>query len=202
MTRFPVSERKNVASPVVKVRAFPPRWTIRFAGGREKRWNPAMKLLAAVGVIFLAACQDQAAPPVATTPAPAVKPSTAPAKPKSEAPAVKAGKLTVMDMATFFPRQQAGTVLIYDSRPGFVAGFGKIPGAISWSRHEFDARLSQSESEIRAAKAAGKPVVIYCTDAACPDSRAVAEKLAARGHDVAILEGGFAAWKEAGLPTE
>ena len=162
-----------------------------------------MKSLAAVGVIFLAACQDQVPPPAA--PAPAVKPSAAPAKPKAEAPpkpVAKAGKLTVMDMTTFFPRQQAGTVLIYDARPGFVASFGKIPGSISWPRHEFDARLSQSESEIRAAKAAGKPVVIYCTDAGCPDSRAVGEKLAARGHDVTILEGGFAAWKEAGLPTE
>ena len=83
-----------------------------------------------------------------------------------------------------------------------MSGFGKIPGAISWPRHDFDGRLSQSETEIRAAKAAGKPVVIYCTDAACPDARAVAEKLAARGHDVAILDGGFAGWKEAGLPTE
>ncbi|HEY1121601.1 MAG TPA: rhodanese-like domain-containing protein [Haloferula sp.] len=164
-----------------------------------------MKSLVAVGVMFLAACQEQAPPPVAAAPSPAAKPSAASAKPKPEAPAkptVKAGKLTVMSMETFFPRQQASTVLIYDARPGFVAGFGKIPGAISWPRHEFDARISQSESEMRAAKAAGKPVVIYCTDAACPDSRAVGEKLAARGHDVAILEGGFAAWKEAGLPTE
>ncbi|HEY1122349.1 MAG TPA: rhodanese-like domain-containing protein, partial [Haloferula sp.] len=150
-----------------------------------------MKLLAAVGVIFLAACQDQTPPPAA--PAPAAKPPTAPAKPKPETPAkpaVKAGKLTVMDMTTFFPRQQAGTVLIYDARPGFVASFGEIPGSISWPRHQFDARISQSESEIRAAKAAGKPVVIYCTDAACPDAQAVGEKLVARGHDVAILEGG------------
>jgi rhodanese-related sulfurtransferase len=159
-----------------------------------------MKSLAAVGVILLAACQDQTPPPVTPAPSPVAKPSTAPAKPAASA--VKAGRLTVMDMTTFFPRQQAGTVLLYDARPGFVAGFGKIPGAISWPRHEFEARLSRSESEIRAAKAAGKPVVIYCTDAACPDSRAVAEKLTARGHDVAILEGGFAAWKEAGLPTE
>ena len=81
-------------------------------------------------------------------------------------------------------------------------GAAKIPGAISWPRHDFNGRLSQSETEIAAAKAAGKPVVIYCTDAGCPDDRAVAEKLAARGHDVAVLEGGFAAWKEAGLPTE
>ena len=55
---------------------------------------------------------------------------------------------------------------------------------------------------IRAAKAAGKPVVFYCTDAACPDAQAMAERIAAKGHDVSILEGGFATWKEAGLPTE
>ena len=158
-----------------------------------------MKSLAAIGVVLFAACQDQAPPPV-TTPVPAAKPAAIPAKPTA-AP-VKTGKLTSIDLPTLFPRQQAGTVLLYDARPGFVAGFGKIPGAISWSRHDFNARLSQGEAEIRAAKAAGKPVVIYCTDAACPDARAVAEKLVALGHDVAILDGGFAAWKEAGLPTE
>jgi rhodanese-related sulfurtransferase len=158
-----------------------------------------MKSLAAIGVIFLAACQDQATPPV-TTPSPAPKPAAIPAKPT--APSVKAGTLSSIDVTTLFPRQQAGTVLLYDARPGFVAGFGKIPGAISWPRHDFEARLSQSEAEIRTAKAAGKPVVIYCTDAACPDARAVAVKLVARGHDVAVLEGGFAVWKEAGLPTE
>ncbi|MEK7950548.1 rhodanese-like domain-containing protein [Luteolibacter soli] len=159
-----------------------------------------MKSLVAVGVVLIAACQDKAPAPVTAVPPVAAKPSAAPAKPAT--PAVKAGKLTVMSMATFFPRQQAGTVLIYDARPGFVAGFGEIPGSISWPRHEFDKRLSQSETEMRAAKAAGKPVVIYCTDAGCPDARAVAEKVAAKGYDVAILEGGFAAWKEAGLPTE
>ena len=152
-------------------------------------------LFVAAAAWGLASCQDPTAPPVVAT-AP-VKP--APAKP---APAVKTGTLSAIDLTTLFPRQQAGTVLIYDARPGFVAGFGKIPGSISWPKNDFDARLPQREAEIRAAKAAGKPVVLYCTDAACPDARAVAEKLAARGHDVAILDGGFAAWKEAGLPTE
>jgi len=165
-----------------------------------------MKSLAVIGVL-LAACQEQVPPPVAA-PSPATKvpaPSApaAPAKPAAAAaPTVKAGKLTSIDLTTLFPRQQAGTVLLYDARPGFVAGFGKIPGAISWPRHDFDSRISQSEVEIRAANAAGKPVVIYCTDAGCPDARAVAEKLAARGHDVAVLDGGYAGWKEAGLPTE
>jgi rhodanese-related sulfurtransferase len=155
-----------------------------------------MKALAAAGIALLASCQDPApAPPVTAPPQ---------ARPKLATPVspVKPGKLTEIDLTILFPRQQAGTVLLYDARPGFVAGFGKIPGSISWPRHDFDARLSQSTSEIRAAKQAGKPVVFYCTDAACPDARAMAERLAAKGHDVSILEGGFAAWKEAGLPTE
>lgn len=159
-----------------------------------------MKALVAAGIGLLASCQDPApAPPPVVAAAPAKPlPSPKPAAP----PAVKSGKLTAIEITTLFPRQQAGTVLIYDARPGFIAGFGKIPGAISWPRGDFDARLSQSEAEIRAAKAAGKPVVFYCTDAACPDAQAMAERLAAKGHDVSILEGGFALWKEAGLPTE
>ncbi len=159
-----------------------------------------MKSFAAAGVVLLAACRDQVPPSPVTTPSPAAKPAAAPVK--SATSAVKAGTLTTIEVTTLFPRQQAGTVLLYDARPGFVAAFGKIPGAISWPRHDFDRRLSQSEAEIRAAKTDGKPVVIYCTDPACPDARAVAEKLVARGHDVAILDGGFATWKEAGLPTE
>jgi rhodanese-related sulfurtransferase len=148
--------------------------------------------------LVLASCQNPAAAPPVVAAAPAKPgPSSKPA-----APPVKTGKLTAIDITTLFPRQQAGTVLLYDARPGFIAGFGKIPGAISWPQGDFDARLSRSEAEIRAAKAAGKPVVFYCTDAACPDAQAMAERLAAKGHDVSILEGGFALWKETGLPTE
>ena len=157
-----------------------------------------MKAFAAAGIILLGSCQD----PSPVPPVVAAAPTKPVSPPKPAAPPVKSGKLTVIDITTLFPRQQAGTVLLYDARPGFVAGFGKIPGALSWPRGDFDARLSQSEAEIRAAKAAGKPVVFYCTDAACPDARAMAELLAAKGHDMSILEGGFAMWKEAGLPTE
>jgi rhodanese-related sulfurtransferase len=150
-------------------------------------------------VLVLASCKDPApVPPVVA--AATAKPLKSP-KPAAP-PAVKSGKLTVIDITTLFPRQQAGTVLLYDARPGFIAGFGKIPGAISWPRGDFETRLAQSEAEIHTAKTAGKPVVFYCTDAACPDAQAMAERLTAKGHDVSILEGGFALWKEAGLPTE
>jgi rhodanese-related sulfurtransferase len=123
-------------------------------------------------------------------------------KPSAPLPSPKTGALTVMPLDAFFPKQQAGTVLIYDARPGFVSAFGRIPGAIPWSRGDFEKQLPLHEPEIRKSKAAGKTVVIYCTDLACPDARAVAEKLAARGHDVSILEGGYATWKEAGMPVE
>lgn len=107
-----------------------------------------------------------------------------------------------MSIEAFFPRQQAGTALIYDARPVFVAAFGKIPGGIPWPRGDFEKLLPLREPEIRQAAATEKVVVIYCTDLACPDARAVAEKLIARGHDVSILEGGYAAWKDTGMPTE
>lgn len=164
--------------------------------GRMMRW-----VVAAGFFLALDACEE------ARTPAPApVKqsPAAAAAKPagqKSSAPA-KTGKLTEISLEEFFPRQQAGTVLIYDARPSFVAAFGKIPGAINWPRYDFDRDLASHEPEIAAAKKAGKMVVIYCTDAGCPDSHKVAEKLVARGHDVAVLQGGYADWKAAGMPTE
>ena len=169
--------------------------------------NRAVKrcLLAGLALFELAACEEgqtaHSAPVPATPPAAKVavpkKPAPAPA-----APAPARGKLSEISLEAFFPRQQAGTALIYDARPGFVSGFGKIPGAISWPKGDFDHQIASREAEIRAAVKAGKIVVIYCTDAACPDARTVGEKLVARGHDVAILQGGYADWKTAGMPTE
>ena len=160
-----------------------------------------MKGLSAVAltVLFFAGCQEGHAGKPSPPPS-----SAKPASPVKEAPPPqpKEGKLTEISLDAFFPRQQAGTVLVYDARPSFVSGFGKIPGAISWPRGDFNSQVAARETEIRAALKAGKIVVIYCTDAACPDSRAVAEKLAARGHDVSILQGGYADWKTAGMPTE
>lgn len=175
-------------------------------------WNARMMrwVVASVCLLALDACEE-GQKPEAAKPTPAALPSVAkprttperPAAAKPAAPATaKAGKLTEISLEAFFPRQQAGTVLIYDARPSFVAAFGKIPGAINWPRHDYDHHLATHEPEISAALKSGKIVVIYCTDAACPDARAVAEKLVARGHDISILEGGFADWKTAGMPTE
>ncbi len=152
---------------------------------------PGLLLYGLIGGLCLAACQ---------TPSP--EPAPAPPTPRESPPASTPGRLTAIDLTALFARHQSGEVLIYDARPNFVAGFGKIPGAINWPANRFETGLPRHEPEIRAARRLGRPVVVYCTDAACPDARHLAEKIAARGHPVSVLEGGFAEWKEAGLPVE
>lgn len=112
------------------------------------------------------------------------------------------GRVAVIDMSTLFTLQQGGKVLVFDVRPSFVNAFGHLPGAINWPRYSFDEAYARHEPEIKAALAADKMVVLYCTDAACPDSRAVAERLADKGFTVSVLEGGYNAWKDAGMPVE
>jgi len=114
----------------------------------------------------------------------------------------KTAKVSTIDLNALSQLQQSGKVLLLDVRPPFVTPFGRIPGAITWPRFSFSKELSQHEPEVKAALAAGRTVVLYCTDAGCPDSRAVAEKLAALGYPVSVLQGGYSAWKEAGLPVE
>ena len=118
------------------------------------------------------------------------------------APTPAPGKVTRIQLDTFFPLQQAGAALIYDVRPGFSFRRGHIPHAISWPKGQFTTQLAAREAEIRAARAARRPVIVYCTDLACPDSNKIATRLAARGHSVSILDGGYAAWTSAELPCE
>jgi rhodanese-related sulfurtransferase len=109
------------------------------------------------------------------------------------------GQVTLLPIDAFFERHQAGTVLLYDVRPKFIYHLGSIVGALSWPARSFDAQLPEREAEIIAAQSAGKIVVVYCADPSCPDARTVADRLAQRGHSVAVLEGGWEAWKAAGV---
>ncbi|TAE74005.1 MAG: rhodanese-like domain-containing protein [Verrucomicrobia bacterium] len=152
-----------------------------------------MKSLVFLGIILLASCQLQQSPIPANPAAPQAP---------SRAPRNLDAKLTSIDLLTLFPLQQKGAVLLYDARPAFVARFGKIPGAISWPRHQLDAQLPLREAEILTATRSGKTIVFYCTDADCPDAHFMAERMVAHGHSVSILDGGIASWKDAGLPTK
>lgn len=107
----------------------------------------------------------------------------------------KPGMLTRMRLGDLYQLVQKDAVLIYDVRPKLIYGLGHIPGAISWPKSDYQKDLAKHEGNISAATTSNKPVVIYCTDLACPDAATVAKALAERGHDVSILQGGYEAWK-------
>ena len=135
-----------------------------------------------------------AEPPVAAPP-PTVKQPPA-------TPAIKPGVVTRMPLADYFQLHQTGNPLTYDVRPAIYYSFGHIPGALNWPKRGYEAQLATREAEIRAAVAAQRQIVLYCTDPECPDSNTIAKRLAALGHSVAILEGGYEVWKAAEMPSE
>lgn len=119
------------------------------------------------------------------------KPPETPALPASP------GQVSRMPLGDLYQLTQNNAALIYDVRPAIFHKMGNIPGSISWPKASFDRDLTKHEPRIRAANTQNTPVVIYCTDLACPDALTVATKLAARGHNVSVLQGGYDAWKVA-----
>lgn len=153
----------------------------------------ATQLAAATAVFLVSSC---------ATPKPVAAPAAAPPKAERKAAGPRSGIVSTISLASLFELQQAGRVLVFDARPGFVYAFGHLPAAVNWPRGLFDSERPQHESEVRQAIAKNRSIVVYCTDAACPDAGEVARRISALGYSVSILEGGFAAWKEAGLPIE
>ena len=133
-----------------------------------------------------------------------------PFKPVTAAPAAKPipvgmnrrGEVTSISLTELFALQESGRALVFDARPAFFYNLGHIPGAISMPKSGCDAHIVKREAEIKAALAAGKTIVVYCTNLLCPDARTVAQHLASAGYSSSTLPGGWDAWKESGLPTE
>ncbi len=161
--------------------------------------------LTTVSALALASCANTASQPAKRpTQKPPVTEERQTPSPNltTGASTVKPGRVTRVALGDFFQLQQSRRALIFDVRPSFYFVLGHVPGSINWPRARFDSSVSTFEPKIQAATAAGTPVFLYCTDLACPDALAVAEKLAARGHSVAILQGGWEAWKAGELPIE
>ena len=133
------------------------------------------------------------------------KPTAVAKAPATLKPALRSserGRVTSISMSELFALQQSGKVLIYDARPSFFYHLGHLPGAISLPKDGGDAEIQKHESEIKAAIAIKKPIVVYCTNLLCADARTVASHLSSFGYSSAVMSGGWDAWKEAGLPTE
>ncbi|QTN31277.1 rhodanese-like domain-containing protein [Akkermansiaceae bacterium] len=147
--------------------------------------------------LFSAMLLSCAEPP--EKPIPALKP--APAAPENGTPVqtlaapMQPGSVTRMPLGDLYQLVQSNAALIYDVRPAIYFRMGHIPGAVSWPKSKLAADLPANEARIRSANSANTPVVIYCTDFACPDAVSVANALAARGHRVSVLQGGYEAWK-------
>lgn len=148
-------------------------------------------VLTAIAVVLVSAC-------VRPPPSPPAVQSKVMAKPV----APKKGVVSAISLTTLFELHQAGRVLAVDARPGFVFAFGHLPGAVNWPRLSFDSMAARHEVELKRAVASDRVIVVYCTDAACPDAATVAQRISTLGYPVSILEGGYAAWKEADLPIE
>jgi len=157
-----------------------------------------VKLLTLAAAVGLASCTPPPVPeaPVKQVAAPVAKPQPKPVRMNGR------GKVGSISLTDLFTLQQSGEVLIYDARPGFFYGLGHLPGAINLPKTDCDAQIVKREAEIKAAIAAGKPIVVYCTNLLCPDARTVANHLAGFGYSSSVLSGGWDSWKESGLPTE
>lgn len=100
-----------------------------------------------------------------------------------------------------FAAQQAGAVLV-DIRPAANrAADGVLPGAVVIERIHLEWRLDPACQSRLPIAAYDLPVVVFCNEGYASSLAAVAlqEIGVTRATD---LDGGFRAWKAAGLPTE
>lgn len=130
---------------------------------------------------------------VADAPVPKTAPAVADSEPKAK------GTVTQMDLGQLFNLQGDDRAFLIDVRPAYWYNAGHLPGAISIPRKKFDQEFPAKKAQIDAALAAGKVLVLYCTDSDCPDGRFTAKKLAKEGYSSSVYKGGWKEWKASGL---
>jgi rhodanese-related sulfurtransferase len=93
--------------------------------------------------------------------------------------------------------------LLIDIRPAAQrAEFGEIPGALIIERNNLEWRLDPDGSHrLPEAEDPDRPVVVFCQEGYA-SSLAAASLLSVGRTGATDLDGGFAAWKAAGLPTK
>lgn len=112
------------------------------------------------------------------------------------------GKVSSISLEDFFVLHESGKAMVFDARPAIFHQFGRIPGAINLPPKNCDSAIFKREDEIKAAIAAGKTIVVYCSGFLCPDARTVAMHISGFGYPASVFSGGWDAWKEAGMPVE
>ena len=92
-------------------------------------------------------------------------------------------------------REHRGPLLWIDARPAADFAHDHIPEALPLNPDDWEAQIV----DVLTRWQPGTRVIVYCDDRACGSSRAVANKLRHEYQfdDVAILHGGWAAWRKA-----
>lgn len=89
------------------------------------------------------------------------------------------------------------SVIVVDALPSSYYDQQHLPGAVNLVEDEVDARAAALLPDRDAA------IVTYCSNAACGNSQAVANRLERLGYrNVRKYRDGIQDWVEAGLPTE
>jgi rhodanese-related sulfurtransferase len=106
-------------------------------------------------------------------------------------------KSQILETSTAAAEERLGEAVFLDVREADEHDQGALPGAIHIPRGFLE---SQIESRITDRDA---PIVVYCSNAACSNSRIVARRLERLGYsDVRRYEEGKDDWINAGLPVE
>ena len=152
--------------------------------------------------LALISCMAPAKLPPASPPAPGHNPPATPQDFKKPVTMNGRGEISAISLADFFMLQQSGKALIFDARPAFFYNLGHIPGAINLPKNHCDEAIHARESSIKAALAAGKTIVVYCSSITCPDAGTVATHFSGFGYPVSTYSGGWEGWREADMPRE
>lgn len=100
---------------------------------------------------------------------------------------------------TVFVEEKRGLVL--DARPEIFHRMGHVPGALSLPRDDFENAYIALKPMLEMDR--GQPIVIYCSNASCEDGGLVRKSLVALGFTkIALFEGGWNEWSQAGKPEE
>jgi rhodanese-related sulfurtransferase len=106
-----------------------------------------------------------------------------------------------LDLKQFEAIVRGGEGIVIDARPELFHRMGHVPGALSLPREDFDAALARLRHRLEPFRAG--PIVVYCSDEFCDDSRLVQGRLLALGYErVSVFPGGWEEWSGAGLPEE
>jgi rhodanese-related sulfurtransferase len=96
-------------------------------------------------------------------------------------------------------KARLGKSLFLDARPFDFYELGHIPGALSMPEDkDFETMFKELEPQLRASL----DVIVYCSGFGCPAAHDLSRKLKARGIPAIILNEGWPAWTDAGLPTK